>query len=182
MTSTIRCSTMIACRTTCANHLERVYSRQARERYLEIFEELRAKLGYADYLGALERYRLENLHDPRLLKMANWLVDYPFATAPLSACLRGGETGSKLGPDGDPVRRRRGLSAAQGRTLGPVEGLRRPRADLRPQGEGAGRRREVVSGQALRHGRRQAADPRRDQKAVERPGDDRLSQTGSLRP
>ena len=60
------------------SHLERVYSRQARERYLEIFEELRAKLGYTDYLGALERYRLENLHDPRLLKMANWMVDYPF--------------------------------------------------------------------------------------------------------
>jgi FMN phosphatase YigB (HAD superfamily) len=61
------------------SHLERAYSRQARERYLEIFEELRAKLGYTDYLGALERYRLENLHDPRLLRMANWMVDYPFA-------------------------------------------------------------------------------------------------------
>src|SRR5271156_4939807 len=60
------------------NHLERAYSRQARERYLEIFEELRAKLGYTDYLGALERYRLEDLHDPRLLRMANWMVDYPF--------------------------------------------------------------------------------------------------------
>ncbi len=61
------------------NHLERAYSRQARERYLEIFEELRAKLGYTDYLGALERYRLENQHDPRLLRMGNWMVDYPFA-------------------------------------------------------------------------------------------------------
>ena len=61
------------------NHLERAYSRQARERYLEIFEELRTELGYTDYLGALERYRLEDLHDPRLLRMANWMVDYPFA-------------------------------------------------------------------------------------------------------
>lgn len=61
------------------NHLERAYSRRARERYIEIFEELRTKLGYTDYLGALEQYRLENLHDPRLLRMANWMVDYPFA-------------------------------------------------------------------------------------------------------
>ena len=38
-----------------------------------------AELGYADYLGALERYRSEDLHDPRILRMANWLVDYPFA-------------------------------------------------------------------------------------------------------
>jgi hypothetical protein len=40
---------------------------------------LRKEIGYADYLGALERYRLEHLHDPRLLRVANWLVEYPFA-------------------------------------------------------------------------------------------------------
>jgi len=61
-------------------HLAREFGPRARDRYVAIFEELRAELGYADYLGALERYRLENLHDPRLLRMANWLVDYPFAT------------------------------------------------------------------------------------------------------
>jgi FMN phosphatase YigB (HAD superfamily) len=51
----------------------------ARKRYWEIFEDLRSELGYADYLGALERYRVEELHDPRLLRMSNWLVDYPFS-------------------------------------------------------------------------------------------------------
>ncbi len=51
----------------------------ARNRYWEIFEALRNELGYADYLGALERYRLEEVHDPRLLRISNWLVDYPFA-------------------------------------------------------------------------------------------------------
>jgi len=51
----------------------------ARDRYFAIFEELRRELGYADYLGALERYRLEDLHDPRILEMSIWLVDYPFA-------------------------------------------------------------------------------------------------------
>jgi len=52
---------------------------KARDRYWAIFEGLRSELGYADYLGALERYRIEELHDPRILRMSNWLVDYPFA-------------------------------------------------------------------------------------------------------
>jgi hypothetical protein len=60
-------------------HLERNYGVATRDRYWGIFEELRAELGYADYLGALERYRLEDLHRPELLQMSNWLVDYPFA-------------------------------------------------------------------------------------------------------
>jgi FMN phosphatase YigB (HAD superfamily) len=41
---------------------------------------LRAELGYADYLGALQRYRLEDLSDTRLLLMSSFLVDYPFAS------------------------------------------------------------------------------------------------------
>jgi FMN phosphatase YigB (HAD superfamily) len=61
------------------DHLAQTYGDRARDRYWEIFESLRGELGYADYLGALERYRLENLHDPRVLRMACWLVDYPFA-------------------------------------------------------------------------------------------------------
>jgi hypothetical protein len=60
-------------------HLAECYGERTRDRYWEIFEELRGELGYADYLGALERYRIEDLHDPRLLLMSSWLVDYPFA-------------------------------------------------------------------------------------------------------
>jgi FMN phosphatase YigB (HAD superfamily) len=60
-------------------HIEREFGKDARARYLEIFEELRDKLGYADYLGVLELYRQEKLHDPRFLHMANWLIEYPFA-------------------------------------------------------------------------------------------------------
>ena len=55
------------------------HGQAARDRYWTIFEELRGELGYADYLGALERYRAEDLHDPRILRMSSWLVDYPFA-------------------------------------------------------------------------------------------------------
>ena len=62
-----------------SEHLERTYGAATRDRYWEIFEELRSELGYADYLGALERYRMEDLHRPELLRMSNWLVDYPFA-------------------------------------------------------------------------------------------------------
>ena len=60
------------------NHLEREFGAESRDRYWTIFEELRAELGYADYLGALQRYRLEDVCDPRLLMMSSFLVDYPF--------------------------------------------------------------------------------------------------------
>ena len=60
-------------------HIATNYGEAARDRYWAIFEELRSELGYADYLGALERYRVESMHDPRILRMSNWLVDYSFA-------------------------------------------------------------------------------------------------------
>ncbi len=61
------------------DHLRMEFGRESRDRYWEIFEALRAELGYADYLGALQRYRLGNLNDPRLLLVSSFLVDYPFA-------------------------------------------------------------------------------------------------------
>ena len=62
-----------------SEHLEQTYGAATRDRYWEIFEQLRSELGYADYLGALERYRMEDLHCPEVLRMSSWLVDYPFA-------------------------------------------------------------------------------------------------------
>ena len=44
-----------------------------------IFEQLRTELGYADYLGALQRYRTEYPRDPRLLTVSHFLINYPFA-------------------------------------------------------------------------------------------------------
>ena len=61
-----------------SEHLEQTYGAVTRDRYWEIFEQLRSELGYADYLGALERYRTEDLHRPEVLRMSSWLVDYPF--------------------------------------------------------------------------------------------------------
>jgi hypothetical protein len=61
------------------NHLEKHFGPASRERYFSLFEELRAELGYADYLGTLQRYRVENPTESRLLEMSSFLVDYPFA-------------------------------------------------------------------------------------------------------
>ncbi len=49
------------------------------DEFFAVFEEARAELGYADYLGALQRYRIRHLYEPRLLALSLWLVDYPFA-------------------------------------------------------------------------------------------------------
>jgi FMN phosphatase YigB (HAD superfamily) len=65
------------------DHLKREFGQASCDRYWEIFEQLRSELGYADYLGALQRYRAQQegqgSHDPRLLLMSSFLVDYPFA-------------------------------------------------------------------------------------------------------
>jgi len=60
-------------------HLIEAFGHERQERYWAIFEELRRELGYADYLGALQRYRVENPRDPNLLAISSYLVDYPFA-------------------------------------------------------------------------------------------------------
>jgi len=62
-----------------SGHLEREVGLVSRDRYWEIFEQLRSELGYADYLGALQRYRLEHQDDPQLLRVSLFLLDYPFA-------------------------------------------------------------------------------------------------------
>jgi|TARA_R110001583_G_scaffold193616_1_gene362404 putative hydrolase of the HAD superfamily len=47
-------------------------------RYWQIFERLRTECGYADYLGALQQYRLEHIDDARGLLIAEFFLDYPF--------------------------------------------------------------------------------------------------------
>jgi hypothetical protein len=60
-------------------HLEREFGAASRDRYWVILEQLFAELGYRDYLGALQRYRVEHPEDIHLLTMSSYLVDYPFA-------------------------------------------------------------------------------------------------------
>src|SRR5947209_8755215 len=60
-------------------HLEREVGPERAHRYWTIFEQLRVELGYADYLGAVPRFGIEHLGDPRLLTVSKFLVNYPFA-------------------------------------------------------------------------------------------------------
>jgi len=60
-------------------HLEREFGAACRDRYWAILEQLFTELGYRDYLGALQRYRVEHPQDIHLLSMSSFLVDYPFA-------------------------------------------------------------------------------------------------------
>ena len=60
-------------------HLERVVGTERHRRYWMIFEEIRTEIGYADYLGALQRYRIEYPRDPHLLTVSEFMVEYPFA-------------------------------------------------------------------------------------------------------
>ncbi|HEY6307674.1 MAG TPA: HAD family hydrolase [Candidatus Angelobacter sp.] len=61
-------------------YLEATVGPERQQRYWDFFEQLRTELGYADYLGALQRYRLEYPRDPGLLTVSHFLVNYPFAT------------------------------------------------------------------------------------------------------
>ena len=60
-------------------HLEHEFGATSRDRYWAILEALFVELGYRDYLGALQRYRVEHPQDVRLMAMSSYLVDYPFA-------------------------------------------------------------------------------------------------------
>ncbi|MFV0416747.1 MAG: HAD family hydrolase [Chthoniobacterales bacterium] len=62
-----------------ADRLEKHAGKAACKHYWEIYEDIRAETGYSDYLAALQRYRLEHLGDPSLLKLSLFLTDYPFA-------------------------------------------------------------------------------------------------------
>jgi FMN phosphatase YigB (HAD superfamily) len=91
-----------------AAHLEGRFGAAFCARYWAIFESLRAELGYADYLGALQRLRLEQLDEPGLYQIAFFLLEYPFAArlypqagAALAHCATLGRT--VILSDGDVV-------------------------------------------------------------------------------
>jgi FMN phosphatase YigB (HAD superfamily) len=89
-------------------HLEREFGAACRDRYWTILEQLFTDLGYRDYLGALQRYRVEHPQDIHLLSMSSYLVDYPFANRLYPASLDVLERFRSWGPtvilsDGDVV-------------------------------------------------------------------------------
>ncbi|CAN5904006.1 hypothetical protein BH11PSE3_BH11PSE3_43450 [soil metagenome] len=60
------------------DHIEQTYGVAARDRYWLILEDLFTELGYRDYIGALQRYRVEHPLEVELLSMSSFLMDYPF--------------------------------------------------------------------------------------------------------
>ena len=82
-------------------------------RYWEIMDELWGTLGYMDYLGALERLRLEDPHDFAIFHTANWLLDYPFADRLYPHAFDAVKHVRQWQIGRHPVGRRRHLSAAQ---------------------------------------------------------------------
>ena len=61
------------------NYLEREVGPARAKSYWTIFERLRVRLGYVDYLGALQRFRIKYPHDLGLLAVSHFLINYPFA-------------------------------------------------------------------------------------------------------
>jgi len=61
-------------------HLVEAFGPDCDRRYWEIFEQLRTELGYADYLGALQRYRAERPRETHVLQISLFLLHYPFAS------------------------------------------------------------------------------------------------------
>jgi FMN phosphatase YigB (HAD superfamily) len=89
-------------------HLEREVGAERTRCYWTIFEQLRTELGYADYLGALQRYRGEYPRDPGILTVSRFLLNYPFAERLFPRALEVIEHVKQWGPaalltDGDVV-------------------------------------------------------------------------------
>jgi FMN phosphatase YigB (HAD superfamily) len=110
------------------HHLVSEIGLEGAQEYWRIFEQLRTELGYADYLGALQRYRTQHPRAPNLLCVSDFLINYPFIERLFPDALKVIEYVQQWGPavilsDGDvvfqPLKvRRSGLdNAVSGRVL-----------------------------------------------------------------
>lgn len=89
-------------------HMDRELGHGRQQHYWEIFEALRQELGYADYLGALQRYRTRYPRDTHVLTVSQFLVNYPFANRLFPESLDVVDRARQWGPavilsDGDVV-------------------------------------------------------------------------------
>jgi FMN phosphatase YigB (HAD superfamily) len=65
-------------KTELSQHVMETFGAEAKRRFWVLYEEQRRKHNYVDLLGTLERFRLENIENSQALRLANWLLDYPF--------------------------------------------------------------------------------------------------------
>ena len=61
------------------HHLVSEVGAEGAQEYWRLFEQLRTELGYADYLGALQRYRAKHPRAPHLVCVSDFFINYPFA-------------------------------------------------------------------------------------------------------
>jgi len=60
-------------------HLEQAFGVQQRDRYWSLYAAVRDETGFADYLAALQRFRAGLEDDARLLRVGEFILEYPFA-------------------------------------------------------------------------------------------------------
>lgn len=89
-------------------YLEQTFGCDRQQRYWSLFKQLRDEFGYADYLGALQRFRMEYVHDPHVLMVSHFLFNYPFSNRLFPSALTVIEHLKQHGPvvlvsDGDAV-------------------------------------------------------------------------------
>ena len=60
------------------HYIEREFGPECRDRYWKIQEKLFQELGYRDYLGAFQLFRVKHPYSHHLVTAADYLVDYPF--------------------------------------------------------------------------------------------------------
>lgn len=63
-----------------AAQLDKSFGKTEQERYWSIYDQRRDELGYADYLGSLEQFRIGSSDEAQLLQMSAFLLDYDFSS------------------------------------------------------------------------------------------------------
>jgi hypothetical protein len=89
-------------------HIERIFGADGRKLYRDIYESVRDEVDYADYLGAIQRFRLQCGDEIRAQDLGAWLLEYPFADRLYPHALDAIAHVSRFGPavvlsDGDVV-------------------------------------------------------------------------------
>jgi FMN phosphatase YigB (HAD superfamily) len=89
-------------------YIAATFDGDAAKTYWAIFEDLRERSGYADYLAAIQKFRLECGDEVRAQHLAGFLLDYPFAERIYPRALEAIAHVSQLGlcvvlSDGDAV-------------------------------------------------------------------------------
>ena len=161
--------------------MDRELGHARRDDYWQIFETLRTELGYADYLGALQRYRALHPRDSHVLAVSQFLVNYPFANRLFPESLDAIDHARAWGPvavltDGDVVFQprkieRSGLFDAVDHHILIYVHKELELDDVE----------RALSGRALHRGRRQAVAAGRDEEALGKARDDGVAQAGALR-